>query len=193
MDITRVCSQVYPFIGTFKWNYIIIQLPQDWMAPDKVRLPECCRPTRALGYANADSGKLVNWTTGACGWLVSRRSIYQQLCETTLQDVYIISLPHLYLLQRWVGYVSEMTRSGPHAIPSFSWLCLFQDTRTLGISILFNIHHPDDLYDVSPSTAANLMGGPPSCMWHSGKKRERASGHSGWPYGYWIANVFCIS
>ena len=37
-------------------------------------LSYCCR---ALRYANADSGKLVNWTTGTYGWLESRRSIYQ--------------------------------------------------------------------------------------------------------------------
>ena len=73
-------------------NGIIIQLPQDWMAPVKVRLSECCRPTRTLGYANADSGKLVNWTTGAYGWLVSRRSIYQQLCETRRLHHLIASL-----------------------------------------------------------------------------------------------------
>ena len=77
MDITRVCSHVYPFIGTFHWNYIIIQLPQDWMARVKVRLSEVCRPTWALRYADTDISKLVNWTTGAYGWLESRRSIYQ--------------------------------------------------------------------------------------------------------------------
>ena len=45
------------------------------MARVNVRLSEGCRPTRALRYAKADSGKLVNWTTGAYGWLESRRSI----------------------------------------------------------------------------------------------------------------------
>ena len=158
MDITRVYSHVYPFIGTFKWNYVIIQLPQDWMTRVKVRLSEGCRPTRDLRYANADSGKLSQLDRGRL-WVTREPSFHlldQQLCETTLQDVYIISLPHLYLLPRRVGYVPEMTRSGPRGIPSFSWLCTFQDTRRLGISILFNIHHPDDLYDVSPSTAAHL-------------------------------------
>ena len=45
------------------------------MARVKVRLSGGCRPTRALRYANADSGKLVNGTTGAYGWLYSCRSI----------------------------------------------------------------------------------------------------------------------
>ena len=144
-------------LANFNGIILLYNLAQDWMARVKVRLSEGCRPTRALRYANANSGKLVNWTTGAYG-VIREPSFHlpdQELCETTLQEVYIISLPHLYLLPRWVGYVPEMTRSG---IPSFSWLYLFQDTRRLGISILFNSHHPNDLYDVSPSTAAYLMG-----------------------------------
>ena len=160
MAITRVCSHAYPFIGTFQWNYIIIQLPQGWMAQVKVRLSEGCRPTRGLRYVNADSEKLVNWTTGAYGWLESRRSIYQT--SNSAKQLYKTSssshcLTCICFHAGWSRF-RERPEVGHVAFRHFPGSCLFQDTRRLGISILFNIHHPDDLYDVLPSTAAHLMG-----------------------------------
>ena len=193
MDITRVCSLVYPFIGTFKWNYIIIQLPQDWMARVKVRLSEGCRLTRVLRYASADSGKLVNWTTGAYGWLESRRSIYQT--SNSVKQPYKTSTsfhcltcicfhPGWGTFRKWpeVGHVAFCHFPGSvYSKTLDDWQFPSSSTsiiRTTCMTFAFDSRTPD---------------GPPSCMWHSGNNRERASRHSGWPYGYWIATVFYIS
>ena len=117
------------------------------MSRVKDRLLRGYCPTPALKYATVSSGK-VNWITGAYGWQDSLRQIYQkqQLCGTILQDVNI-SLPHLYLLPRWFGYFTEVTRNVPRRIPPFPG-SIIPDTRRLGSSIS-STHHSDGL-EVSP-------------------------------------------
>ena len=70
----------------------------------KVRLSEGCRPTSAPRYANADSGKLVNWTMSAYGWLESHCTIYttsdlrsDECCHLPTDDLTCLAE------QRWVG------------------------------------------------------------------------------------------
>ena len=70
----------------------------------KVRLSEGCSPTSVLRYANADSGKLVNLTMGAYGWLESHCTIYttsdlrsDDRCHLPTDDLTCLAE------QRWVG------------------------------------------------------------------------------------------
>ena len=87
------------------------QSPTVWRLPSYSG-PEICE-CRQRQISQLDHGRL---------WVTREPSFHlpdQRLCEITLQDIYIISLPHLYLLPRWMGYVPEMTRSGPRGIPSF--------------------------------------------------------------------------
>ena len=102
------------------------------------------RPTCALKYATAGSGKLVNWTTGGYDWRESSsHPPDHELCKTTLRLHHLITSPVYACMLGGGGgaggYFPEVNRSGPRDIRSFSWLCLFQDTRRLGTSSLFNI------------------------------------------------------
>ena len=111
-------------------------------------------------------------------WVTRESSFHlpdQQFFETILQDVIIISPPHLYMLPRWVGFRkwTEVGHVALHHFPGFFY-SKKRDDRDLPS---FNIHHPDDL------VRRFAFDGPPSCVWHSGNNRERASRHSDWCYG----------
>ena len=163
------------------------------MARVNVRLSEGCRPTPALRYAKADSGKLVNWTTGAYGWLESRRSICptsnsaKQLYKTSTSSYCLIC--NCFHAGR--GTFRKWPEVGHVAFRHFPALSI---PRHSTIGNFYPLQHPSSGRLVWRfAFDSRTPDGPPSCMWHSGNNQERASRHSGCPYGYWIATVFSCS
>ena len=146
---------------------------------EKVRLSEGCRPTSALRYANADSGKLVNWTTGAYGWLENRRSIYQT--SNSAKQLYKTSssFHRLTCTASMLGGVRfrKWAEVGHVAFHHFLAFSTPRNKTTATFHSSTSIIPMTTMYDVSPSSC-RTPDGPPSCVWHSGNNRERASRHS---------------
>ena len=124
-------------------------------------------------------------------WESSFHLRHQQLCETTLQDVHIISSPHLYLLPRWVRYVPEVNRSGPRGIPPFFLaLSIPRHSTTGNFHPLqhFNIIRTTCI-DVSPSTAAHLMDLRAMCS-TPGTIGRGPVAIPAWRYGFYHSSAF---